>query len=341
MLGGLALFAEIFFAVFWSGLLVAVLLEHCARHHQHLRAQAVVLALSGLLALTQGGVLTELLATGLDGRIAPHELGYSFAGFRRIAAPAFPSAHLGDLQLTNPGQALLALLEMGPVAWLAIPIVGLAIRRWRRSPFHAGLTAATLLAFATSFFVRYGVERDTSRIVSAALYVWLLLGLPWFVWRWPRSSGLASAGLATTAAVSCLGGAVLLAVQIAAIPQPQLAFFVSGADARISRDHWNNLPGDGQVLDSQPHRSVTLFGRAVTSHSSLFQRLPDYDALLQDPDPRTAKNAGFGFVYTDEAWGRSLGDDDWERYDTGCPVLLAEERMSRGRYRRLYSLAEC
>ena len=95
-------------------------------------------AASGLFAAFQGGVLTELVRGFLGPQAgAAATDSYFTVGFSLNPRPTVISGHLGLLDLTNPSQLLVALLEIGPIL-LAIPIT--AIWGWKMLKPIAGGT---------------------------------------------------------------------------------------------------------------------------------------------------------------------------------------------------------
>ncbi|HSO27265.1 MAG TPA: hypothetical protein VLS48_04295, partial [Anaerolineales bacterium] len=185
LLAGLALSAEHIFGLGSAGLGLAVVRSGLALRKYRLFAPWVMaLVFGGLLALAQGGVITEL-ARGLVWGVDPaSEASYGFHGFRWDWTPVVLSAHFGRLQLFSPLQLLAALAELGPALFLGGWVTLYFVRRplFNRM-VETGLGLGAAVIFGLALFLRYGVERDLSRLFGAALWVWLVSGWP-LVWIW-------------------------------------------------------------------------------------------------------------------------------------------------------------
>jgi hypothetical protein len=303
------------------------------------------LLLSGMLALLQGGVITEIAAggLGLTSQAASGETA-GFAGFALRWPPALLSAHLGELSLTNPAQLLIGLAELGPAVllfpWVAIWLLkGLRQDRWATS----GLLIGSVVGFLLPLVLSYGVERDISRFTGSALFVWMLVGFAalWFSFRRARRPGQPLIAAAYTAAI--LGGAAMLAVELIAVPHPQFTYFVQEPDAMMSLAFWDQLDPDAQVLDPNlPFRAVTLFGReGGRSHRDLFTALPEWEALFTSFDPVEFARAGYSYVYLDRDTWQILSPEQKLLLQNPCARRLAEKRSDLEGYRWLLDIRGC
>jgi hypothetical protein len=102
-----------------------------------------------------------------------------------------------------------------------------------------------------------------------------------------------------------LGGLLLFAIQLIAIPRPVYTYFITDMDARFYQEYWNRLsPLSAWIFDASPSRAETVFGRqAHTSAGTDWAVLtPEYEALLADPDPYALNAAGYRYVYADKEY---------------------------------------
>jgi hypothetical protein len=142
LLAAQAITDEIWF-VFFLGAFVVVYVARLLRPGKENRREIwtalVVLALlPGLIALIQGGVLSGAaagIAARIIGRGGTAQNQYYSLGFRLRLPPAFVSAHLGTLALTNWAQAFTAAAEVGPI-FLLLPLFII----WGRKGFRAAVT---------------------------------------------------------------------------------------------------------------------------------------------------------------------------------------------------------
>jgi hypothetical protein len=282
------------------------------------------LAASALIALSQGGVLTEA-ATGL---LMPGASGaaYGFAGLSLSPIPAVMSGHLGRLSLLNPGQAAIALAELGlPI--LLLPLVAVLSWRWFRRGhwFYAGLGFAGVLAFVVGLFLRYGVARDVDRVFGFALQVCLVLPIPavWHYFR-NRAGGVMRAAIAAGYFASLLGGIVIFGIQMLAITTPTSTDFLEPTDVRMARQYWNALSPAGPVLDVEPYRAPLVFGVPTRSLQALYEPLPTWKNLVDDPDPVRAAGAGYDYIYMSGEWWAGLSAEQRSRLDLPCAETLSQ-----------------
>jgi hypothetical protein len=191
--------------------------------------------------------------------------------------------------------------------------------------------------------LRYGVERDISRLTGSALFLGILLGFPlaWTALR--RAARFTQAWLGAAYFVAILGGLALFNLELIAITRPQLTYFVQDTDARLSQSTWDRLPGGVQVLDlSTPYRAVTLFGRpGGRAYLDLYNPLPDWQALLAAPEPARLAEAGYAYVYLDKTAWQNLNPEAKASFQQPCVRQVAEETTDLNDFRRLVDIQDC
>jgi hypothetical protein len=116
-----------------------------------------------------------------------------------------------------------------------------------------------------------------------------------------------------------LGGVVLFAIELIAIPRPVYSEFISDMDARFYEEYWDRLsPPTAWVFDPSSSRGPTVFGRQANSIIHWGVHQPDYLALVEDPDPYRLNATGYSYIYADK--------DYWKLYasqlEQPCVLIL-------------------
>jgi hypothetical protein len=305
-------------------------------------------ALAGVLAIVQGGTLTEIV------RLLPESLqaGTATASspFALRLPPAFVSAQLGELSLvellaTHQVLLLAALAEAG-LALMVAPLVTWWSLRWGRRgrTAEAALAMGAIVGFVLPFVVRYESDRDITRLTAFALITWALLGAAalWILVRRNRRRPLVRTLAIVWAAALILPGVFALGALLTSLGRPMIAEDFSLQDARMAQAHWDTLEPDSWVLHSHPWRAVVLFGRLTHSTSVDKQPLDEWIALVDDLDPAAAAAAGYSYIYMDQAWWEKLSEAEQRPFQSGCPVLVgALDDNGRNADRWLWDIRGC
>jgi hypothetical protein len=326
LLSSLALANEVDFVLFYSGIvLVAIiwLIQHkTVRPPQSARFWIVIIILAGIFALVQGGMATEVLR----GRLTPSSAqadSYFDVSFS-VVPPTVISSHLGKLSLFQPLQFLAAVFEIGPLV-LALPLVliwgykALREEQW----FQAALVASAVPSLL-SVFIEYSGNAGTTattRLLSNLFFVCKIFAVPLF-WLWLQNqSEWKHHSVYGLGIIAILGGMVLFAIEMLAIPRPVYTDFLTDIDARFYQEYWDRLsPRSAWVLDPNPLRSMTVFGRQANANAagSWITQSHEYSALVQNPDPYQLAAAGYSYVYADK--------DYWKLYtnqlEQPCVTIL-------------------
>ncbi len=351
LLASLALSAEHVYAAVCAGMMVIFVIFILSRAIRRrplelasLLPLAVPLAISAVLAVLQGGYITGgfmSLLSRLTGKAYPM-VTTDFQGFSLRWPPAMPSGHFGPLSLFDPGQVVIMLAEVGPVLVLLVlaAIFWLGnVRKSHRLP--QTLAAGSVFSVIFPVFFRYGLDFDITRLVGAALWLSLALGFP-FLWLWLQKARqgyrlLAGAGYG----VAVFAGLTMLAVELIAIPVPQTTYYLKYNEGELARTFWNRLEPGAQVLDARPERAVLLFGRASFAARDVYQRAPEWKALVASPDPAMVATEGYAYVYMDEAWWQGLAPEVQAAYTQPCVQLVAQLSFNSGQFRKLYHVEKC
>ena len=358
LMANLALSAEHLFAFLWIGLAVVLLTTAWQDRRQSLPGQqqqarrllrsvwlrwAAVLAVSAALSLVQGGFITEsarsVLERWMGVAAGPAVNQYTF-GLRW--PPGFYTAHLGVLSVFNWRQLVVLLAEIGPALALGPLAVWMGWRGFRRGQLlQSGLAIASVLLLAFPLFTQYGVDRSITRFPGSGLWLWLLLSLPGLYLLVTRKAvlvrGLAWAGYGVT----IFGALVIFAIQLVAVQAPQYSYYIDLLDSQFAHAYWNRLEPGAQVLDNIPMRAVTVFGRANTSRSSIYDALPEYEELVRWPDPQQLLKAGYRYVYMNQDWWKILTPQAQALLEVDCVRMAAPVIQQPGAFRWLMDVSGC
>ena len=366
LLSNLALSAEHLFVFLLAGIALAIgiyLLTQWRRHHRVEKVLVIqwlgMLIASGLLSLVQGGFLTEAfrhMFLGAQNIATATGEGYSMFSFTPSWPPQIDTAHFGNLSLTNPIQLLVWLIEVGPALALAPLVTMRGIQQIRRRNWlYAGLALASLVSFFIILIFQYGAERSGARLQNTALWLWALMGFPiaWALCMRSQQPGTARrkrrasrqrwlrGALIAGYIIAVVGGLVIFAVQLIAIPAPQLTYFVNSNDARISQANWNRLPTGSTIFDPITMRSVALFGRPTLSGIDLFTTYPEHARFIDQPDALALAQTGYDFVYVTRTWLQDIKSEYQEKLLASCTTVYDEYRTDDGDFRVLLDLRGC
>ena len=303
----------------------------------------LVSGLSILLSLLQGGFITEgakTFVSRLQGLSVSAAANYY--GFALRWPPGLMSGHLGPLSLLDFHQAVILVAELGP-ALLLLPLLAAHwLRRMPSTPRWPTILAwASLLSLLFPILVKYVVDRSTTRFPATALWLWTVLGFPvlWLALKDSRPLWRMCSAAAFFAAI--LGGLVMFSVELAAIPHPQISYFIVPEEAPISRRYWNRLGDGALVIDTQPERAVTLFGRPVRARQDIYIPLAGWEALVADPDPLTMAQAGYRYVYLDDSWWNRLTAQQQQTLTQPCVTLVDSVEVEASGFRKLLDVSNC
>jgi hypothetical protein len=304
----------------------------------------IPLAISAILAIFQGGYITggfmNVLAK-VTGNNYPM-VTTDFQGFSLRWPPAVPSGHFGPLSLFDPGQVFIMLAEAGP-ALLLLPVIILYWLRNRNKPIRLaqGIAAGAVVSFAFPIFFRYGLDFDITRLVGSALWISYALAFP-VIWLWLNNAQhgyrlIVGIGYG----VAVYAGLVMLAIELVAIPLPQTTYYLKFTESNISREYWNQLEPDAQILDSIPMRAVLLFGRASFAANDVYKRSPEWEQIITDPDPVNIAEHGYSYVYMDKNWWQNISPNIQTAFGLPCVQLVTQIKLPGNDFRNLYRVADC
>jgi len=328
LLAALALANEVTFAFVYVGLIFAVLIWVIANRSLKLPTSlwnfAPAIIGGGIIALLQGGIFTGVLL-GFFGRVSGADAGealYKVSFLLRL--PAVLSAHIGTLSLLNPLHWFVILAETG----LVIFVLPWAFKYgWKLVREEKWLEAAWVFSMVPSLltiFVEYtGNAGPTalSRMTAHFLMVLKIYAVP-LLWLWAKEkSDTLKNALWGWGLASALSGIAILTLQIAAMPNPVYAEFLSYLDAKMYQKHWGTLETDALVFDPSPTRGTTVLGlHSLSGINYGPPTYPEWIALSENPDPAALNQAGFRYVYLDLPYWRKFAD----HFSASCVVKLDE-----------------
>lgn len=342
LLASLALANEVTFGFLYIGLGFAGLLW-MAQHRSWRLPRAVwiwvaVLLAGGLISLFQGGMMTELIfglfkktTSGSDATL--YKVSFS------LAIPAVLSAHLGKLSLLNPLQWPAILAELG-LATLALPwLWNFFVRETREERWISAAWAGSIIPSLLIVFFDYtGNAGPTaiSRMVAHFGLVIKIYAVP-LLWLWAiNRSDEVKTGLLAWAAATVFSGVALFGIQLQAMPNPIYAEYMDAMDAKMFQKYWNTIPQNSMIFDTNYLRGITVTGRPAIAAINFGRTLPEWDALVANPNFSQLKAAGYDYIYYDQKFGQKYS----ELVNQPCVELLGEEK-DQAQYRRLIRISSC
>lgn len=345
----LALSAEHLFALLWVGIVLAAVISLVVRRRRNVPVPrktiiqwVVVLTISAVLSVIQGGFITESLRSSLQSLLNRQVDSFNAYGFSLRWPPALLSGHLGSLSLFDIRHLIVLIAVLGP-ALLMIPIVIASIHKKRAGIdlLWIGLGISAVLSMIFPLIFQYDVDRSITRMPLTGMWTFLLMGFP-LIWCQLKQSALLPKVLAGFVYVlTVTAGAVIFIIQLSAIPHAQYTYFVETVDTYTSKDYWNKLPTDVQVFDSVPHRAVTLFGNSARAYNTIYEPMPEWEALVADPNPEFLANAGYDYIYIERAYWVSLSTEQKKSFQHPCIDVMLEEHQLDGDYRILMNISAC
>ena len=347
LLATLALLSEHHFAIIWAGIVLAVLI-YCfyKRAIRPFFEWAWILVPSIILALLSGSALTSSFQQSiaqLTGQAQSSGIWMPSVTIRW--PPALLSAHLGTLSLTDPGQILIALCEMGPVLLLAPWVIWYTLGYIRSGKLvMAGLSLMALGGFFVPVFLRFTErDRELARFTGTALSIWMILGLPYLWFALQKGRKALRYSIIAGYAIAILGGLALLPSQLVAIAVPQASYYIEEPDVWMSQEYWNQLPPASQVLDlAYPYRPAVVLGRSAgKAYQSVYIPFPKFRTLVENADPVEIAASGYAYVYMDRQTWKALKTEQKRGFQQPCVKTVSEKKTSLGDFRRLLDIASC
>lgn len=308
LLSSLALANEVTFVFLYIGFMLAALtwmLKNCSFRRLFTDRQFLpwlaVFFLAGLVALVQGGMLTEIFF-GLFKQTSTSPTDTYFKVSFTLGLPTILSSHLGSLSILNPYHWLPILGETGLIL-LALPLVirQLPVAINKMEWVEAAWIMSLFVSLAMIFFQYTGNAGPTaiSRMQAHLLSVIKLMAVP-LVWLWVKKYGqqvkLAAFGWGL---LTIFSGLALFGFQLAAMTQPVYAIYLTNLDGQMFHRNWDTLRTGTMIFDPVYPRAATIFGRPIRSSRTMGETLPEWNTLKDKPDPSLIHQAGYDYLYVD------------------------------------------
>ena len=167
--------------------------------------------------------------------------------------------------------------------------------------------------------------------------------MPYAWLAFKRGGRLIRPAIGVAYCLTILGGIALLPTLMVAIARPQASSFIDQPDVVLSRSYWDQLEEDAWVLDLHyPYRPVVLFGRSTgPAYETIYYRVPEFEALLEAPDPVRMARAGYDYVYMDRETWQELTGDQRRAFQQACVKMTAQQKSETGDFRRLLDIRDC
>ncbi len=297
----------------------------------------------------QGGVISAMIGNLFHPSLSANSYYLEFK-YHFVFPPVLVSSHLGVLDLGNPAQLIVALLEFGPILFALPFLVGYLIRSFKAQRwFEANLLLASLLSLGGLFFIVGGTvgESGTTRFFVEILNAFRIFTIP-LLYFWLHKKGWFTK-LFSLVLIGCtmVGGIVLFGIETIAVQKPINSEFINELDGIFYENFWNNLEPGAQIFDPIPNRTPTIFGRLTNSSLSWFDTTADWQKLYDNPDPYTINSAGFAYVYLDRQYWDELSPSAHLSLKDSCIKLLFEvvrpdpRDLTRDDFRRLLDIRGC
>jgi hypothetical protein len=117
--------------------------------------------------------------------------------------------------------------------------------------------------------------------------------------------------------------------------------FLNELDAKIMDSYWNKLDSKAMVFDSNPSRSVTVFGRPVQAGSTWYDLTDSWKSLTANPDPFLLKQAGYDYVYVDEEYWAENGGRIQTILNQPCVKPIESLKAWPGLVRKFFDISKC
>ncbi len=332
----------------FSIVVVVWLLRHRSwRLPRELASWVAILAAATIVALLQGGLLTEIARSRLNP--ASGQTGYFDTSLSIVWPPAIVSAHLGSLSLFNPAQLLAALAEIGPVILVTPLLLIWAWKSYRLGKWYEAALIAASAGMLVALFIQFKgpLFTATPRLMSGWFFACILYAVP-LLWVWGRRRrGNLQAVLAAGGLVTCLSGFLLFGIQLPAMQKPVLATFITPMDAKMAQEYWNKLPPKALIFDPVVSRAPTVFGRFTVSSPSWYAPDPAWEALEAAPSPHALRAAGFDYAYLNRDYWDGLTPNEHAQFSASCVKKVAEvegihsEQNYAKDFRRLLDISSC
>lgn len=350
-LASLELTNEVTYAMFLLGfllLLVAFIIKNrTIRIPSELKIVVIAIIFSGVLTIIQGGVISGVFQ-GLithTPNVAGEGSSFHNVSFFFSFPPGFVDAHLGYLSFFNPIQFFVLLVEIGPMLILVVPTIlwgykALKAERW----MEAALVSMVIISFGLSFILMSFKSSSLgalSRAQNTFLFIVRIFAVPILLLWLSQKKSSRKILVGVLIFITLFGGLSIFSLELLAIQKPILSTYIEPLDARIMKEYWKKLDPSFMILDPEPIRDAVLFGRPTNAAITWFELKPEYLSMLNNPDPYKMQEAGYGYLYSDGKYLKSLPPMVISRLEEPCVKKLADVHDDFGGERILLDVRAC
>jgi hypothetical protein len=303
--------------------------------------------IAGLITLFQGGVISGVFEEWISRTSTVPGLGSSFhnVSFFFSFPPGFVDAHLGRLSFFNPIQLLILLIEIGPMIFLLWPILiwgkrALRSERWLEATLVGMIVVSLGLAFIMMSFKSTSIG-SLARAQNTFLLIIRIFAVPFLFFWLPKRTDAVKMITAFLVSITMLGGIAIFSLEMISLQKQILSTYIEPLDARIMKEFWNKLDETYWVLDPEPIRDAVIFGRPTDAAITWFEFKPKYLELVNNPDPYGMQKAGYGYLYSDGNYLKSLPPSVGKRLESACVKILADYKDDFGGKRILLDVRSC
>jgi hypothetical protein len=351
LLASLELSNEVTFVMFLLGFLLMLVVymvkNRTIKMPSELKLLFIAFFVAGLLTLFQGGVISGVFEGMFSRTFSPAGLDNTFhdVSFFFSFPPGFVDAHLGRLSFLNPIQLLVLIIEIGPMLLLLWPTLiwgnkAMRAGRWMEAILVGMVVVSLGLAFIMMSFKSTSIG-SLSRAQNTFLLIFRVFAIPFLFFWYPRRSDTVKIISAFLISITLLGGIVIFGLEMLSIQKPIISSYLEPLDAKILKEFWNKLDDKYMVLDPEPIRAAVLFGRPTDAAITWFEFKPEWNSLTNNPDPYAMQKAGFGYLFSDLNYLKSLPLSASKKLDVKCVKTLADYKDGSGGERILMDVRSC
>ena len=351
LLASMELANEVIFVIFLLGFLLLLVLYAFKNRTLKLPSELIYLLaaffIAGLFTLFQGGVLSGVFEEWITSTPNVTSLGSSFhnVSFFFSFPPGFVDAHLGRLSFFNPIQMLVLLIEIGPMILLLWPTLiwgdrALRSGRWLEATLVGMIVVSFGLAFIMMSFKSTSIG-SLARAQNTFLLILRVFAVPFLFFWLPKRTGVVKMITAFLVSITLFGGISIFSLEMISLQKQILSTYIEPLDARIMKEFWNKLDEKYWVLDPEPIRDAVLFGRPTNAAITWFDMKPEWADLVNNPDPYAMQKAGYGYLYSNRDYLKSLPLSAGKRLESSCVKVLADYKDDFGGERILLDVRSC
>jgi hypothetical protein len=212
--------------------------------------------------------------------------------------------------------------------------------RWMEATLVGMVVVSLGLAFIMMSFKSTSIG-SLSRAQNTFLLIFRVFAIPFLFFWFPRRSNAVKIISAFLFSITLLGGIVIFGLEMLSIQKPIISSYLEPLDAKILKEFWNKLDDKYMVLDPEPIRAAVLFGRPTDAAITWFEFKPEWNSLINNPNPYAMQKAGFGYLYSDLNYIKSLPISASKRLDSECVKVLADYKDGNGGQRILLDVRGC